>query len=54
LREDLHKVAYLDKPLFEQLGKTGDADKGMWVTEFTLEELNEKADLKRTGYNQNG
>ena len=54
LREELHKVAYLDKPMFEQLGKTGDADKGMWVTEFTLEELNEAADLKRTGYNQNG
>jgi len=54
LREDLHKVAYLDKPMFEQLGKTGDADKGMWVTEFTLESLNEAADLKRTGYNQNG
>jgi hypothetical protein len=54
LREDLHKVAYLDKPLFEELGKTGDADKGMWVTEFTLEVLNETADLKRTGYNQNG
>ena len=54
LREDMHKVAYLDKPMFEQLAKTGDADKGMWVTEFTLEVLNEAADLKRTGYNQNG
>jgi len=54
LREDLHKVAYLDKPLFEELGKTGDADKGMWVIEFMLEVLNETADLKRTGYNQNG
>jgi len=54
LREELHKVAYLDKPMFEVLGKTGDADKGMWVTEFTLESLAESADLKRTGYNQNG
>lgn len=54
LREDLHKVAYLDKPMFEELGKVGDADRGHWVTEFTVEVLEEKADVKRTGYNQNG
>jgi hypothetical protein len=54
LREDLHKVAYLDKPMFEELAKTGDSDKAHWVTEFTLEVHNEKADLKRTGYNQLG
>lgn len=54
LREDMHRVAYLDKPFFEELAKTGDADKGHWVTEFTLETLQEKADLKRTGYNQTG
>ncbi len=54
LREEMHKVAYLDKPAFEELSKTGDADKGMWVTEFTVEVLEEKADLKRTGYAQNG
>jgi len=54
LREDLYKTAYLDKPMFEELAKTGDADKGHWVTEFTLESIAEKASLKRTGYNQNG
>ena len=54
LREDLHKVAYLDQPMFEELGKTGDADRAHWVTEFTLEVLQEKADVKRTGYNING
>lgn len=54
LREELHKVAYLDKPMFEELGKVGDADRGHWVTEFTFEVLEEKGDLKRTGYNQNG
>lgn len=54
LKEDMHKVAYLDKPMFEELGKVGDADRGHWVTEFTVEVLEEKADLKRTGYNQNG
>lgn len=54
LREDLHKVAYLDKPMFEELAKLGDADRGHWVTEFTLEVLEEMADSKRTGYAQNG
>lgn len=54
MREDMHKVAYLDKPMFEELDKTGDADKGQWVTELTLEYMNEKSDLKRTGYNING
>jgi hypothetical protein len=54
LREEMHKVAYLDKPMFEDLGKVGDADRGHWVTEFTLEVLEERADLKRTGYAQTG
>src|SRR3990167_382539 len=54
LREDLHKVAYIDKPMFEELGKVGDADRAHWVTEFTIEVIQEAADLKRTGYNQNG
>ena len=54
IREDLWKVAYLDKPMFEELAKTGDSDKGHWVTELTLESLEEKASVKRTGYNQNG
>jgi len=54
LREDMHKVAYLDKPMFEELAKVGDSDRAHWVTEFTLEVTEEKADIKRTGYNQNG
>jgi hypothetical protein len=54
LRLDMHKVAYLDKPMFEELSKNGDSDRGHWVTEFTLEVEEEKADLKRTGYNLNG
>lgn len=54
LRLDMHKVAYLDKPMFEELAKQGDADRGHWVTEFTLQVEEEKADLKRTGYNLNG
>lgn len=54
LREDMHKVAYFDKPMFEEIAKLGDADRGHWVTEFTLEVLEEKANVKRTGYAQNG
>lgn len=50
LREDLYKVAYLDKPLFEDVARTGDADKGQWVAEYTLESLNQVASVKRTGY----
>ncbi len=54
IREDLFKVAYLDKPMFEELAKTGDSDKGHWVTELTIESLEEKASAKRTGYVQTG
>lgn len=54
IREDLWKVAYLDKPMWEELAKIGDADRGHWVTEFTLESLEESASTARTGYNQNG
>lgn len=54
LREDLFKIAYLDKPMFEELAKLGDSDRGHWVTELTLESLEERASAKRTGYNQNG
>lgn len=54
LREDLYKLAYLDKPMFEELAKTGDADKAHWVTELALESIQQRASVKRTGYNQNG
>jgi hypothetical protein len=40
--------------MFEELAKTGDSDKGHWVTEFCIEVHQEAADNKRTGYNQNG
>lgn len=54
LREDMHKVAYLDQPAFEELAKVGDSDRGHWVVEFTHEALEERSDVKRTGYNLNG
>lgn len=54
IREDMWRTAYLDTPMFEELAKTGDSDKAQWVTELTLESLEESASAKRTGYNQNG
>ena len=54
LREDLWRIGYLDQPMFEELAKLGDSDRGHWVTEFTLESLEQLASTKRTGYNQNG
>lgn len=54
LREDMWKIAYLDKPFFQEISKIGDADRGQWVTEFTLESIQQKANIKRKGYHQNG
>ena len=54
LREDMHRVAYLDKPMFEELAKVGDSDSGHWVVEYTHEAHEERADQKRTGYNLTG
>lgn len=54
IREDQFKIAYLDKPFWEDLAKDGDRDNGHYVTEFTLESLAEEASLKATGYNQSG
>lgn len=54
IKEDMHKVAYLDKPMFEELDKTGDATKGQWVTELTVEVINQASNVKRTGYAKEG
>lgn len=54
LREDTWKIAYLRPPFREMLAKDGDRDNGQWVTEFTIEYLAERANVKRTGYNQKG
>lgn len=54
LREDLYKVAFLREPQYEELSKTGDSKRGMYVTEATLESLGQAASVKRTGYNING
>lgn len=56
IREDLYKMAFLKgrEPKWEEISKVGDADRGMYLTELTLESLGESASVKRTGYAQNG
>lgn len=52
----MFRMAFLTgrEPKWEPLAKTGDADKGHYITEMTLESLAERASVKRYGYNQNG
>jgi hypothetical protein len=51
LKMDTFKMAFLQgrEPQFVELAKTGDADKGMYVTEMTLESLAEPASVKISG-----
>ena len=51
LRLDCFKMAFLQgrEPQFVELAKTGDADKGMYLTEMTLESLAEPASVKVSG-----
>lgn len=51
LRLDCFKMAFLEgrEPQFIELAKTGDADKGMYLTEMTLESLAEPASVKVSG-----
>ncbi|GIW70205.1 MAG: hypothetical protein KatS3mg101_0952 [Patescibacteria group bacterium] len=53
IREDLSQMAFLtggNEPHWEEFSKTGYSVKGAYVTEFTYVDLNEKANVKRTGY----
>jgi len=43
LQQDKWKLAYLRKPKVEPLAKDGDRTRAMIVTEYTLEDLNEKS-----------
>ncbi len=53
LKLDTFKMAFLQgrEPQFVELAKTGDADKGMYIAEMTLESLAEKASVKISGLN---
>ena len=52
LRQEMFKMAFLTgrEPKYEVLSKTGDAERGMYITELTLESLAERASVKRYGY----
>ena len=56
IKEDKFRIAYLKgrRPIREMLAKTGDRDNGQIVGELTLEYLAERANARRTGYNQTG
>lgn len=56
LNMDMFRMAFLPgrEPQWEEIAKVGDADRGYYITEMTLESLAERTSVKRTGYNQNG
>jgi len=56
VKKDMFRMAFLRgrQPKWVPLAKTGDADKGMYITELTLESLGQKHAVKRSGYNQQG
>lgn len=54
IREELFKHSFLvdsGEPHWEDRGVTGDMKNGVYITEFTVVSQNEKASVKRTGYN---
>lgn len=54
LREELFAHSFLvetGEPHWEARAKDGDRENGVYITEFTLISYNEKASVKRTGYN---
>ena len=56
LRQEMFRMAFLKgrEPKYEVLSKTGDSERGMYITELTLESFAERASVKRYGYNLNG
>lgn len=53
IREELYKHSFLaneGEPKWEDLAKTGHADKGMYVTQFTLVSFAQRASTVRTGF----
>jgi len=54
VREDMFEHSFLinsGEPHWEDRAKDGDRENGVYITEFTLVSYNEKASVKRTGYN---
>lgn len=53
IKPEMFRMAFLKgrQPKWESLAKSGDADKGHYITELTLESLGQRHAVKRTGYN---
>ncbi len=54
IREEMYRVAYLRQPMWQEISKVGDADRGQYLAEYTLESLAQLTSARRSGYNQNG
>lgn len=56
MREEMYKMAFLKgrEPKFEELATIGDAERGHYITEMTLESAAERASALRSGYSQTG
>lgn len=54
IKEDKYRIAYLRKPVRENLARDGDRDNGQIVGEATLEFLAERTSVRRSGYNTTG
>lgn len=56
LNLDTFKMAFLKgrEPKYQDVATIGDAKRGMYITELTLESRAERASVKRLGYNRNG
>jgi len=54
VREELFELSYLvnsGEPHWEERAQDGDRENGVYITEFTLVSYDERASVKRTGYN---
>jgi hypothetical protein len=52
IRPELFRIAFLKDrdPKWQEFGRTGDAEKGQYITEMTMESLAEKAGVYTTGF----
>ena len=50
IKEEMFKMAFLREPFYKPLATTGDYEQGVYITEMTLESLQQKTSVKRTGY----
>jgi hypothetical protein len=53
LNKSMFKVAYLRKPAYMEISKVGDADRGQYLAEATLESLAQRASVQESGYGLN-